>query len=52
MRFLHRCCIRWISRKKAIAWSPPRTAANGVTIAVRTVPNRALASNPLVLTTV
>ena len=41
---------RWVASRAAVAVSSEPSGLNGVTIAVSTVPNRALTSNPLVLT--
>src|SRR6202012_5698093 len=46
----HPASIRWFANCAAVAVSSEPSARNGVTIAVRTVPNRAGASNPAVLT--
>ena len=42
--------MRWVASRAAVAVSSEPSGLNGVTIAVSTVPNRAVASNPLVLT--
>ena len=41
---------QWVASRAAVAVSSVPSGLNGVTIAVSTVPNRALTSNPLVLT--
>ena len=41
---------RWVASRAAVSVSSEPSGLNGVTIAVSTVPNRAVTSNPLVLT--
>ena len=41
---------RWVASRAAVSVSSEPSALNGVTIAVRNVPNRAATSNPLELT--